>query len=58
MRTDAEIIWLVNSDAKEGRDYKPDNVAALWHVTMLEDKWIVENNHLGILSGRVWRVSG
>jgi phenylpropionate dioxygenase-like ring-hydroxylating dioxygenase large terminal subunit len=52
MSTDAEIVWLVNGDAKEGRDYKPDNVAALWHVTMLEDKWIVENNHQGILSGR------
>jgi phenylpropionate dioxygenase-like ring-hydroxylating dioxygenase large terminal subunit len=50
--TDAEIIWLVRADAKEGKDYKIDRLTALWHITMLEDQWIVENNHLGIKSGR------
>jgi phenylpropionate dioxygenase-like ring-hydroxylating dioxygenase large terminal subunit len=52
MSTDAEIIWLVNADAKEGKDYQIDRLTALWDITMMEDKWIVENNHLGILSGR------
>lgn len=52
MKTDAEIIWLVNAEAKEGKDYQADRLTALWDITMLEDKWIVENNHLGIQSGR------
>ena len=50
--TDAEIVWLVNAEAKEGKDYQIDRLTALWDITMMEDKWIVENNHLGILSGR------
>ena len=50
--TDAEIIWLVNAEAKEGKDYQIDRLTALWDITMMEDKWIVENNHLGIQSGR------
>ena len=49
-RTDAEIIWLVHPDAVEGRDYDPDNVKALWHVTIQEDLWITVNNHDGIRS--------
>ena len=52
MHTDVEILWLLNADAKEGKDYKPERVMALWDITMLEDQWIVENNHLGIKSGR------
>ena len=52
MSTDAEIIWLVNAEAKEGKDYQVNRLTALWDTTMYEDKWIVENNHLGILSGR------
>jgi phenylpropionate dioxygenase-like ring-hydroxylating dioxygenase large terminal subunit len=46
--TDAEIIWLVNPAAREGKDYQIDRLTALWDVTMREDKWIVENNHQGI----------
>ena len=49
--TDCEIIWLVHPDAVEGRDYDPDNVKALWHVTIQEDIWVVENNHQGVRSG-------
>ena len=49
--TDAEIIWLVNPAAKEGKDYQIDRLTALWDITMREDKWIVENNHQGILCG-------
>src|SRR5438874_5818619 len=53
MHTDVEILWLLNADAKEGKDYKPERVMALWDITMLEDQWIVENNHLGIKSVRI-----
>ena len=51
MSTDAEIVWLVHPEAEEGRDYDVERLTALWDITMLEDKWIVENNHQGILSG-------
>ena len=47
--TDVEILWLVNAEAKEGRDYKPDRVMALWDITEREDRWIVENQ-MGYLS--------
>jgi Rieske 2Fe-2S family protein len=49
--TDCEIFWLVHPDAVEGRDYKPEDVMALWDITIREDIWIVENNHLGVKSG-------
>jgi len=49
--TDCEIFWLVHPDAVEGRDYVSENVMALWDITIREDIWIVENNHLGIKSG-------
>jgi Rieske 2Fe-2S family protein len=45
--TDCECVWLVHPDAVEGRDYDPDNVKALWYITLLEDIWITDNNHLG-----------
>ena len=47
--TDVEIIWLVNADAKAGRDYTPERVMALWDTTEREDRWIVENQ-MGYLS--------
>jgi len=50
MSTDVEIFWMVNPDAKE-KDYDVDRMTALWDQTYREDRWIVENNHLGILSG-------
>jgi Rieske 2Fe-2S family protein len=49
LKTDVEILWLVNETAKEGRDYKPERVMALWDVTEREDRWIVENQ-MGYLS--------
>ncbi len=49
--TDCEIVWLVHPDAVEGRDFDPDNVKALWHVTIQEDIWITANNHAGVESG-------
>ncbi len=41
----------VHPDAVDGRDYDPDNVKALWHVTTTEDIWLTDNHHLGIQSG-------
>ena len=49
--TDAEIFWLVHPDAVEGKDYDPDDLMALWDITIREDAWLVENNHVGIKSG-------
>lgn len=52
MSTDAEIFWLVHPEAKEGKDYQVDRIQALWGNTYREDRWICENNHLGIMSER------
>lgn len=48
--TDAEIFWLVHPDAVKGKDYDEANLMALWDITVREDIWIVENNHVGITS--------
>ena len=48
--TDCELMWLVHPDAVERRDYDPDALMALWHVTIQEDIWVVENNHQGVRS--------
>ena len=34
----------VHPDAVDGRDYDPDNVKALWHVTTTEDIWLTDNH--------------
>ena len=34
----------------EGKDYDPEPLMALWDITVKEDAWIVENNHLGVKS--------
>jgi phenylpropionate dioxygenase-like ring-hydroxylating dioxygenase large terminal subunit len=49
--TDVEIFWMVRSDAKP-KDYDVPRMMALWDQTYREDRWIVENNHHGILSSR------
>lgn len=49
--TDAEIFYLVASDAKE-KDVDIPRMRALWEMTYLEDRWINENNHHGIRSSR------
>ena len=51
MSTDVEIFWLVHPDAKV-QEVDVDRMMALWDLTYREDRWIVENNHFGILSGR------
>jgi Rieske 2Fe-2S family protein len=45
-----EAIWLVHQDAREGQDFDPDKLVALWDITLGEDKTITENNQAGIMS--------
>jgi len=48
--TDVELIWLVRDDAEEGKDYDVKRMTWMWDRTVLQDKWIIENNQAGILS--------
>lgn len=48
--TDIEILWLVHPDAVAGKDFDPEKLSELWHITIIEDAWIVENNHVGVKS--------
>ena len=51
MSTDVEIFWMVNPDAKD-KEVDVPRMMAVWDVTYREDRWIVENNHHGILNSR------
>ena len=48
--TDVEVVWFVNGDAEEGRDYDVERLTWLWHSTTLEDKFIITQNRNGVLS--------
>ena len=48
--TGMDIVWLVRSDAVEGRDYDPGRLTWLWHVTTEADKRIIERNQQGVRS--------
>jgi len=48
--TEMELLWLVRSDAREGRDYDPEKLTWLWKVTSEADKRIIEHNQLGVNS--------
>ena len=37
-------------EQKLRKDYDPEKLMALWDITIIEDAWIVENNHVGIRS--------
>ena len=50
LNSEVELIWLVNKDAKEGKDYNSDDVTYIWDVTTREDTAIIENNQKGLLS--------
>ena len=54
LETRAELTWLVDGDAVEGRDYDPAEVSWLWEVTNGEDWNICENNQSGVNS-RMYR---
>ena len=48
--TEMDIVWLVQRDAVEGRDYDLGRLTWLWHVTTEADKRIIEHNQLGVRS--------
>lgn len=48
--TDLHIVWFVNGDAVEGKDYNKEKVSWLWHHTTLEDEYIIMRNAEGALS--------
>jgi hypothetical protein len=51
MSTDVEIFWMVNPNAKD-KEVDVPRLMAVWDITYREDRWIVENNHHGILNSR------
>tara|TARA_B100000575_G_scaffold60490_1_gene45901 strand:+ start:3651 stop:4901 length:1251 start_codon:yes stop_codon:yes gene_type:complete len=50
LKTEVELMWLVDESAVDGVDYKKDNISWLWHETTLADKRIIEDNQKGVLS--------
>jgi Rieske 2Fe-2S family protein len=46
--TGFELIWLVDSDAVAGRDFREEDLVWLWDHTSAEDKKIVEWNQAGV----------
>ena len=50
MKTDVEIMWLVDKSATEGVDYNLDNLIWMWDRTTIADKKIIEDNQKGVLS--------
>ena len=42
--------WFVHKDAVEGVDYHVDEMTDLWVRTNDQDKWLAENNQLGVSS--------
>ncbi|MER8568654.1 aromatic ring-hydroxylating dioxygenase subunit alpha [Mesorhizobium sp. M0924] len=48
--TEVTTTWLVHKDAVEGVDYNLKRLTEVWIATNDEDREIVENNQLGILS--------
>jgi phenylpropionate dioxygenase-like ring-hydroxylating dioxygenase large terminal subunit len=51
MSTDVEIFWMVNAAARD-KEVDIPRMMAVWDITYREDRWIVENNHHGILNSR------
>jgi phenylpropionate dioxygenase-like ring-hydroxylating dioxygenase large terminal subunit len=49
-RTEMEVLWLVDGNAIEGRDYSLERLTWLWQVTSVEDKQIIERNQEGVNS--------
>ncbi len=45
-----ELIWLVDGDAQEARDYDLARLTWLWTVTTAEDKKIIEHTARGVVS--------
>ncbi|MCR8923536.1 aromatic ring-hydroxylating dioxygenase subunit alpha [Dasania sp. GY-MA-18] len=49
-KTDMDVVWFVNGDAEEGKDYNKAELTALWHDTTMEDAYIISRNAEGALS--------
>lgn len=49
-RTEVEVVWLVDANAVEGRDYDLERLTWLWRVTTVQDKTIIERNMEGVSS--------
>jgi Rieske 2Fe-2S family protein len=49
-KTAFELIWLVDGEAQEGRDYQVDDLLWMWEYTSVEDKKIIEYNQAGVNS--------
>jgi Rieske 2Fe-2S family protein len=50
LRTEMEVLWLVDGSAVEGRDYSVERLTWLWQITSVEDKQIIERNQEGVNS--------
>jgi Rieske 2Fe-2S family protein len=48
--TEVTTKWLVHKDAVEGVDYNLEELTTVWLSTNDEDRRVVEENQLGILS--------
>ena len=48
--TNIEVIWFVQKDALEGKDYIKEDLTWLWHVTSQDDERIISLNQKGINS--------
>jgi Rieske 2Fe-2S family protein len=49
-QTEVTTTWLVHKDAVEGRDYDLTCLTEVWETTNDEDRRVVEENQIGILS--------
>ncbi len=49
-KTDMEIVWLVDENATEGRDYDVERITWVWDTTTQQDKHIIEQNVAGVMS--------
>ncbi len=48
--SEMELVWFVNGDAVEGKDYDTDRLIELWDFTTKEDKFIITQNNQGVNS--------
>ena len=48
--TEAEVTWLVDAEAEEGRDYDLDDLTAFWARTSEQDWLICERQQAGVSS--------
>jgi Rieske 2Fe-2S family protein len=49
-KTKVRLIWLVDEDAVEGRDYTLESMTPFWWLTSDQDREICENAQRGVNS--------